>query len=463
MRLLPNLSYTTTAASYILNQSISSNTASSDGGEVSSFSISPTLAAGLSFDTATGEISGIPTLMDTTGVSYTVTAMNPAGSVSTIISIIVNDAPPNSLSYSTSPASYVRYSAITNNSPTTIGGAVLSYSISPALPSGLNFDTTTGVISGTPDAYDEAGTTYNISATNSGGSSSVTLVISVNPPEDAWSGDGANNNWSNADNWEGGVVPSSTDTVILDESCSPNCDIDVDIDVTIAALLAKPSYSGTLTQLSGNNMRVGLFGISTNRGEFRWESGTFVGSGSISDSFTADYLKLRGGSFTAPAGDLIISDTNATYSALEVFDLEPSASFFHNNGTLTIRGQGGSVGNRNHHSLTLNDDLDVYNLVLEIESLTDLQWYRGFTYNNSRTVIDGTSARINVMGNFTIKNGFFDRGDIYLYGNNAHFECDDPSIRRYCSKPHVSVVNSEGWADACKAFLCRKLGSNLYI
>src|SRR5439155_21832608 len=82
------------------------------------------------------------------------------------------------LTYSTNPAVYVKGAAITNNVPSSTGGAVLSYAGSPALPSGLNLDATTGVISGSPLAVAPA-TDYAITATNSGGSATAVVNISV--------------------------------------------------------------------------------------------------------------------------------------------------------------------------------------------------------------------------------------------------------------------------------------------
>ncbi len=52
------------------------------------------------------------------------------------------------------------------------------YSISPALPAGLSFDSTNGKISGTPTGYSPA-TNYTITATNAGGSSTTTLSIQI--------------------------------------------------------------------------------------------------------------------------------------------------------------------------------------------------------------------------------------------------------------------------------------------
>lgn len=56
---------------------------------------------------------------------------------------------------------------------------ITSYSISPSLPAGLSFNTTTGVISGTPTAT-SANTSYTITATNIGGTNTSLVSIQVN-------------------------------------------------------------------------------------------------------------------------------------------------------------------------------------------------------------------------------------------------------------------------------------------
>ena len=63
--------------------------------------------------------------------------------------------------------------------PTASGGPVVSWSISPTLPSGLSFSTQTGAISGTPSVL-SASTSYTVTATNGGGSGTATVIIAVN-------------------------------------------------------------------------------------------------------------------------------------------------------------------------------------------------------------------------------------------------------------------------------------------
>ena len=92
---------------------------------------------------------------------------------------VITVQPPSALSYTTATAVYIKGTAITPNSPTSSGGAVTSYSVSPALPAGLSLSTSTGIISGTPTAV-TATASYTVTASNSAGSTTATLTITVN-------------------------------------------------------------------------------------------------------------------------------------------------------------------------------------------------------------------------------------------------------------------------------------------
>lgn len=102
-------------------------------------------------------------------------------SAGTVPSQFTYVAPPTGLTYATNPATYTRGTAIPNNTPSSSGGAVVSYSVAPSLPAGLSLDTTTGMISGAPTVV-AATNTYTVTATNTGGSASVGLSITVNEP-----------------------------------------------------------------------------------------------------------------------------------------------------------------------------------------------------------------------------------------------------------------------------------------
>jgi hypothetical protein len=59
--------------------------------------------------------------------------------------------------------------------PNNTGGAATSWTVTPALPGGLSFSTSTGAITGTPSSFGP--TTVTVKATNAGGSSQVALTL----------------------------------------------------------------------------------------------------------------------------------------------------------------------------------------------------------------------------------------------------------------------------------------------
>src|SRR5690606_26901306 len=113
----------------------------------------------------------------TATATYTVTASNSGGNVSVGIEITINDAAPSGLAYN-SPNTSIVGSAIAALNPT-VSGSVSNYSVSPALPDGLSIDPVSGIISGTPTTVTPTAS-YTVTATNSGGSVSFDVVITVN-------------------------------------------------------------------------------------------------------------------------------------------------------------------------------------------------------------------------------------------------------------------------------------------
>jgi Putative Ig domain len=145
-------------------------------GTVTSYSVSPSLPAGLSLDTSSGTVSGTPTAT-AAQTSYTVTASNAVGSTSATLQITVNAAAPSNLVYPQPTITASVGQTITPDIPT-VTGTVTSYSISPSLPGGLNLDTSSGVISGTPNAI-AAQVSYTVTATNAQGDTTSSVRIAV--------------------------------------------------------------------------------------------------------------------------------------------------------------------------------------------------------------------------------------------------------------------------------------------
>jgi subtilisin-like proprotein convertase family protein len=162
---------------YTKGTAIANLSPSNSGGGVVRYVATPNLPSGLSLNSTTGLISGTP-LAPTPATTYTITATNPDGSTTTSLNITVIDIAPSALTYSSNPATYRIDQAITLNTPTNRGGAVVSYAVSPALPAGLALNTTTGIISGTPTALSTSAN-YTITATNTGGSTTAQLNIAV--------------------------------------------------------------------------------------------------------------------------------------------------------------------------------------------------------------------------------------------------------------------------------------------
>ena len=172
------LTYSDPAAVYTKGTPIAPNNPSSTGGAATGYNVSPALPAGLVLSPTTGVITGTPTAVATTA-SYAVTASNSAGSTSFTLTIAVQDAAPAGLAYSAASATYTMGTPITPNSPTSTGGAVAAYSVSPDLPAGLSLDDDTGVVTGTPTAV-TAKANYTVTASNATGSATATVTITVN-------------------------------------------------------------------------------------------------------------------------------------------------------------------------------------------------------------------------------------------------------------------------------------------
>ena len=150
------------------------------------YQIVPALPNGLSINVVTGTISGAP-IAEQALMQYTVSCAAPSGIVSTTIRFdVFYELAPSGLSL------YQNGSPIGANTVMLNPGAAMSqiyvngdyngvsFAISPALPSGLDFNTATGSISGTPYEPSEA-KAYVITARNNGGIMTMSLTLGVRP------------------------------------------------------------------------------------------------------------------------------------------------------------------------------------------------------------------------------------------------------------------------------------------
>ena len=176
------LDYLDRSIIYVTDMAITPNTPIASGGEITQYSVSPALPAGLVLDPRTGIITGTPTTVTPPAV-FTVTGSNSADSVDTQLNIEVRAqvVPPTGLGYTNPVPVYTVGLPIVYNEPLYSGGEITEFSVSPALPAGLSMDAVTGTISGTPTSA-QAQTTFVVTGSNSAGSVTAQLAMTVAVP-----------------------------------------------------------------------------------------------------------------------------------------------------------------------------------------------------------------------------------------------------------------------------------------
>jgi hypothetical protein len=92
--------------------------------------------------------------------------------------IAVNDVAPSGLTYAANPANYGLNVPLPPNLPSYAGGRAVSFSVTPTLPAGIVLDANSGAITGLPTAL-VSSNNYTVTATNSGGSASAIVNLSV--------------------------------------------------------------------------------------------------------------------------------------------------------------------------------------------------------------------------------------------------------------------------------------------
>ncbi|WP_263384891.1 Ig domain-containing protein [Granulicella arctica] len=171
-----NLAYPQTKITAAVGQAIAADIPSVTG-IVTSYTISPALPAGLSLNATTGAISGTPAAA-VPQATYTVTAANASGNTTATVQIVVNLSAPTNLIYPQTNIAATIGQAIATDTPS-VTGTVTSYTVSPALPTGLSLSVSTGAISGTPAAA-VLQATYTVTAANASGNTTATVQIVVN-------------------------------------------------------------------------------------------------------------------------------------------------------------------------------------------------------------------------------------------------------------------------------------------
>jgi hypothetical protein len=150
--------------------------AGSQVGQSNLFSVSPALPSGLSLNSVSGVISGTPSAMSASA-RHTITLVQGMRSATATVDIEVRDQAPLSLTY---PAVLTLTQGVDmmSVSPSSTGGAITQYAVSPSLPAGVNLNLASGVLSGRPSLL-SGRVNYVITGSNASGSASATIAIEV--------------------------------------------------------------------------------------------------------------------------------------------------------------------------------------------------------------------------------------------------------------------------------------------
>ena len=177
-----------TAWTFIKNVAVTAFTPvrGSGGDGTLAYSILPALPTGLALNTATGEITGTPTV-NSGATTYTITVTDQLAQTSSkTVSLTVNN--PTALTVATVQAitTVTQGASIVPFQPVSGTGGYLSltYSVSPALPTGLNIGASTGQISGTPSVYTTATNSYSVTVKDQAqqiGTSTFSLRVATLP------------------------------------------------------------------------------------------------------------------------------------------------------------------------------------------------------------------------------------------------------------------------------------------
>jgi hypothetical protein len=178
-RLRPSLElvYSNTPAVLQVGTAMTPMAPSSSGGRITAYAVSPPLPPGIGIDPVTGVISGTP-LSHAATTTYVVTGTTAAGSATATVEVTVLLSPPSDLTYAGSTAVAYVGTPIAPLVPSSQGGPIDSYSVSPSLPPGIELDPFTGVIAGTPLAT-SSHTHYTVTGSNAAGSTVAIVDIVV--------------------------------------------------------------------------------------------------------------------------------------------------------------------------------------------------------------------------------------------------------------------------------------------
>jgi len=148
-----------------------------------------------------------------------------------------------------------QYSQVFDTGTINLGSATLSLTLGFAPTPGQTFTiidndgadavtgTFNGLAQGTTISVMYSSTSYYFTVSYVGGTGNDIVLTSVAITGKHWTGTAGNGNWNTASNWSGSVVPSTTDTVIFDNTSTANCTLTT-VNTSIKSIVFSNNYTG---------------------------------------------------------------------------------------------------------------------------------------------------------------------------------------------------------------------------
>ncbi len=203
------------------------------------------------------------------------------------------------------------------------------YTISPALPTGLSINSTSGAISGTP-TVNSAATTYTITAGNQYSSgypsyfATSTTTVTLLTTDYSWVGTTAST--STSSNWASSAPPTSSSTIIIPSSATNQPVLGADL--TVAGI----TFTGSGATLDLNGHTLTITGAVTGSGSFKGStSSNLIVAGTVGTiNFSAGSNSLA--NLTINSGSVTLGNALNLYGKLT-----PTGGTLTTGGNLTLK------------------------------------------------------------------------------------------------------------------------------
>ncbi|MDA8793006.1 Ig domain-containing protein [Bacteriovoracaceae bacterium] len=403
------------------------------------YAIDPSLPSGLTLNTDTGYISGIATeeLADT---AFIVTAWDGDYTFKTTITIAVTKQAPLVITYPDTPLTWdINVSG--SKIPTITGGDDNTFTVTPALPSGLTLDPTTGVVSGTPT--EATNQNYAFTVTNSAGSITQDLSVYVQNEVPAF------NAALFADTFTQSVANTLTSHPLDNSGTIDTNDVTYEIDPSLPTGLTLDTNTGDISGTLSTSSIVGVYTYS-------YTAKSNAGQDTITLTLTLD-PNIKDLTYTLSSTIIEGQTINLMPSYEGVLTDASTAVYSVNAGALptglSIDASTGRI------SGTISDGI----VQPSVDDLTSQAY--SFTIDLDDTAGGGTTITSQTISGIVVEQDLFNIGyfDEYTFYTDNGAENKDPNPQAYSSPENQNSTNGATCTSGISAFYAEVSGVELNV